>query len=319
MSNKKITFVINKFSDGGTLYERQVFESLKINFNVDLIEVSDNHLSLIKSKKVNYFTFFLKTFFKKSDTLITNNLFIYGLDLKKYAKKVFIFHHMDFNIESQFTNYFNKKILKNLILFDLIIVPSEYWKRYLSNYVDRKRIKVIYNSFDTDFIDEAINSFDRKDFLKQNNIPLDKFIIYAGNPLIVKGVKDVLGTFNDDKYYIVTSGNYLPEANVHNINCSYTDYLRLIKSSDLVCLFSSFKEGWNRIAHESILCGKTVVGKKGTGGMEELIIKTNNFFIEDIDIKDIKKLSKIVPDTNLLSKYNLEYFSNEWNNTLNRL
>ena len=50
--------------------------------------------------------------------------------------------------------------------------------------------------------------------------------------------------------------------------------------------------------------------------MEELINETNNFFIEDINVKDIIKLSKITPNTDLLSKYDLEYFSNEWNNTL---
>ena len=320
MNHKKnVTFVTNKFSDGGTFYEKQVFESLKLSFNLNLVEVTDNHLNLIKSKKVNYFTFFLKKKLKKSDILITNNLFVYGLDLKKFRKKIFIFHHMDFSIESKLTNHFNYKILQNLAVFDLIVVPSKYWKNYLSNYVDKDRIKVIYNSFDKDFIKNAVSNFDRNVFLKDNNIPLDKFIIYAGNPLLVKGIKDVLNTFKDTKYYIVTSGNYQPEAKVHNINCTYTDYLRLIKSSDIVCLFSSFKEGWNRIAHESILCGKTVIGRRGTGGMEELINETNNFFIEDINVKDIIKLSKITPNTDLLAKYDLEYFSNEWNNTLRNL
>ena len=52
---------------------------------------------------------------------------------------------MDFSIESKLTNHFNYKILQNLAVFDLIVVPSKYWKNYLSNYVDKDRIKVIYN------------------------------------------------------------------------------------------------------------------------------------------------------------------------------
>jgi len=320
MNDKKnITFVTNNFSDGGSLYEKQVYQSLKNNFEIDLAEVSGSHLRFIKSKKINYLTFFLKEKFKNRDILITNNLFIYGLDLKIFSKKIFILHHMDFTIESTITNYFNKKIIKNLNRFDLIVVPSKYWKNYLSQYVDKNNIKVIYNSFDISLINEAISNFDKRKFLSSNNIPLDKFIIYAGNPIAIKGINDILKTFKSDAYYIVTSGNYLPEADVHNINCNYIDYLRLIHCSNIVCLFSSFKEGWNRIAHEAILCGKTVVGKKGTGGMEELINKTGNFFIDDIDINDIKKISEIVPDKSKIIEYNLDYFSNEWNKVLNNI
>ena len=39
---------------------------------------------------------------------------------------------MDFSIESKLTNHFNYKILQNLAVFDLIVVPSKYWKNYFS-------------------------------------------------------------------------------------------------------------------------------------------------------------------------------------------
>ena len=54
---------------------------------------------------------------------------------------------------------------------------------------------------------------------------------------------------------------------------------------------SLFKEGWNRTAHEAMLCKTAVIGS-GSGGMEELLQGGNQ-----IVCKDFSKLKEYVIKT----------------------
>jgi glycosyltransferase involved in cell wall biosynthesis len=65
-----------------------------------------------------------------------------------------------------------------------------------------------------------------------------------------------------------------------NLNLSYGEYLLLLKSSSVVITMSTFKEGWNRTAHEAMLCKTPVVGS-GLGGMQELLDGGGQIICED--------------------------------------
>ena len=97
-----------------------------------------------------------------------------------------------------------------------------------------------------------------------------KSILYLGNCQRIKGVVEAYDRLKDLDVYLVTSGRREVNIPALNLDLDYRDYLLLLKSSSLVITMSKFKEGWNRTAHEAMLCKTPVIGS-GLGGMRELL------------------------------------------------
>jgi len=126
---------------------------------------------------------------------------------------------------------------------------------------------LIYNAFDTErfhFHDQEIEEFKEKFSLKS------KPILYLGNCQPAKGVVESYEQLKDLEVHLVTSGRREADLPALNLNLGYRDYLRLLKAASVVITMSKFKEGWNRTAHEALLCKTPVIGS-GMGGMGELL------------------------------------------------
>lgn len=143
----------------------------------------------------------------------------------------------------------------------------------------------------------------------------DKPLIYLGNCLKKKGVVE---TYNSLKYidaYFVTSGNKDVELPIPNLTLSFEEYRLLLAASDIVITMSLFKEGWNRVAHEAVLCGTPVIGS-GKGGMEELLMmseQTISTSFEDLPHHVNRILEdKPIPNSYSLMKFDLHYFKKCW-------
>jgi len=67
-----------------------------------------------------------------------------------------------------------------------------------------------------------------------------------------------------------------------NLNLDYHDYILLLKSSSVVITMSKFMEGWNRTAHEAMLCKTPVIGS-GLGGMRELLEGGRQIICDDFE------------------------------------
>ena len=139
--------------------------------------------------------------------------------------------------------------------------------------------------------------------------------LYLGNCQKKKGVLEAYNALQEIDAYFVTSGTKDIELPIPNLILSYKDYRLLLASSDIVITMSLFKEGWNRTAHESILCGTPVIGS-GSGGMKELLEESNQIIchsFEDLPSIVEKILhSHISVRDEFVRSCNLEYFKLKW-------
>jgi len=187
---------------------------------------------------------------------------------KTTGRNIAIIHHLDSSQkEHPFINkLLEKKIDANLDKIDTIVTVSEYWKKEFEK-KGHNDVRVVHNGFDlTSFCitDEEVAKFKEKYGL------VKKPIIYIGNHQRAKGVVDAYHALRKLDAYLVTSGNGHVNIPVQHLNLSYRDYLTLLKASSVVVALSKFKEGWNRTAHEAMLCKTPIVGV-AQGGMGELL------------------------------------------------
>jgi len=170
----------------------------------------------------------------------------------------------------------------NLKRADTIVTISKYWQNH---FLERgyPKVDLIYNGFDTDqfnFKEEEILEFKKKFRLE------GKPILYLGNCQRIKGVVEAYDRLKDLDVHLVTSGRREVDLPALNLNLDYRDYLLLLRSSSLVITLSKFREGWNRTAHEAMLCKTPVIGT-GLGGMRELLEGGRQIICDDFD--DLKE------------------------------
>jgi glycosyltransferase involved in cell wall biosynthesis len=324
----KILFVSQKQKRGGAIYEDQVKKILEKEYNLDVLELNVQKNKILFFNKLKYF-YQIKSHHpgKRYKTLITNKAGVYaGILSRKSDKKILILHHYysDENIYPFVNIFLKNKLLSNLKKFNSIIVVSEYWKKYFSNYISENKIEIIYNSFDINKINSIQESINVQSFKKKYNIPDEKIIVYAGNALKIKGYDEVINQLkNNDAYFIITSGNKDKNATLQHLHLTldYTEYIQLLCSADITVILSKFQEGWNRIAHESLICGTPVIGT-GVAGMGELLQKANQTIWNEGDNLQVLIKNSIGNSENTFygkkyaSQYDLEYLKNRWGSVL---
>jgi glycosyltransferase involved in cell wall biosynthesis len=103
-----------------------------------------------------------------------------------------------------------------------------------------------------------------------------------GNCQRIKGVVEVYEHLKKLDVHLVTSGRKEVDIPTLNLNLDDHDYLLLLRSSSVVITMSKFMEGWNRTAHEAMLCKTPVIGS-GLGGMKELLEGGKQIICSDFD------------------------------------
>lgn len=326
---EKYLQIINPINTGGNIYEFSIYDQLRNKLDINCFKFDPKYPSFLRPRKLQYLYQIHKLDTSPYDVVIANKVAAHSGIHKKKNKKILILHHIDPpSSPHPFVNkYFDDYMLKNLNKFSSVVTVSEYWKHFLSQYIDQSRIHIIYNSFDIAKINYLVTDLDTIMFKKEHNIPLDKIIVYGGNSLRIKGIGTLTKVLKNEKnLHIVTSGKKDIDYGNQHLNLNYEDYLRLLKCADVSILLSDLKEGWNRCAHESILCGTPVIGKN-SAGLGELLRKTKQSVITGL-----KQLDNLVPliheitsgKNNIqfgqkeLSKYDMSYFTKEWLNVLNR-
>jgi len=316
----QIIFRTNKSSTGGSYYENMAAYLLSQSYNSFIwhYDQTQHKLLVFNKLKLIYQTFLENP--GNAKLLITNNLYQYGINLKSFDRKILIIHHIDQNQtkRKRINHYLESKTLKELDKFDKIVVVAEYWKKFLSNYVNENKIKIIYNSFNIEKIINHTGNFYQQKFKSKYKIPKEKVIIYAGNSTRAKGIDRLLALLKNTDFYIVTSGKQNFKGINHHLNLPYSEYLKLLTISDVTILLTRLKEGWNRIAHESLLCGTPVIGIP-IAGLGELIHKSGQvkFIPGEHDLiyliqTAIGNKTLIKNGFSFAKQFNLHYFKNEW-------
>ena len=274
MSERKPTithldFVRSRY--GGRRYDTNLMEAFKGQYAVKevcLVPYSGiiRNLWSIISKVVWY------VFFYRGVLVLTARTAIFaGVAAKK---NMLIVHHIDNDNVSGLPrllgriNFWYMRRFKNR--FDVVITVSAYWKQRFTDW-KFPRVEVLYNSLDPSAFDIA--PYEVETFLHKYQLH-HKPIIYLGNCLQAKGADIALQHLSNVDAHFVTTGGKDMDLPTRHLDLPYREYLCLLKSAQVVVLMSRFTEGWNRIAHEAVLCGTPVIGS-GTGGMGELLEKAN--------------------------------------------
>jgi glycosyltransferase involved in cell wall biosynthesis len=202
------------------------------------------------------------------------------------GKNIVLVHHIDHSFQPPYLKpsflMLEKIFYHHLKKVDAIVTVSKYWQNH---FLEKgfSNVHLIYNSFDVDqfqFEEEEIFQFKKK--LRLEGKP----VVYLGNCKAIKGVVDAYDRLKDLTVHLVTSGQQEVKLPAINLNLNYREYLLLLKSSSAVITMSKFKEGWNRTAHEAMLCKTPVIGS-GLGGMTELLEGGGQILCKDFrELKD---------------------------------
>ncbi len=328
----KITQVLfSSKKSGGNIYEQSLsFLEKYFDYNA-IILLQDNTMNRFEKlfmliKNILDYTF---NQYPISDISIRNLTAVFML--KKKKKNIVIFHHYDPLGYPSSTKIFQKflflNFLSNKSKIDKVVVVSEYWKQYLVEQgFKSNQIDIIYNSFDLNNYkaksEEALQNFRYKYNL------LNKKIVYIGNAQKIKGTDISYNILKDLDIYIVTSGIGTLDIPCLNLNLNFDEYVTLLQVSSLVVLMSQFNEGWNRVAHEALLCKTPVIGS-GRGGMKELLLESGQIICSDS--KTLGKSVQVVLEDDENAKLQVEtgykyakkmdchYFENAWVNLVKSL
>jgi len=151
-----------------------------------------------------------------------------------------------------------------------------------------------------------------------------KPILYLGNCQRIKGIVEAYGQLKHLEVQLITSGRKEVDLPILNLEVNYRDYLLLLKSASVVITMSKFKEGWNRTAHEAMLCKTPVIGS-GLGGMKELLEGGKQIICSDFnDLKEQVSYALDHPELGgkgfeFAKQFTVKRFGDEWIRLIERL
>ncbi len=240
------------------------------------------------------------------------------------GKNVAMIFHIDSSFQPAYLKpgfaILEKVFYRHLKRVDAIVTISKYWQNHFLN-KGYEKVYLIYNGYDmAPFHFEA---GEVEEFKKTRGLDA-KPIIYLGNCQRIKGVAEAYEKLKGLDAHLVTSGRKEVNIPAVNLDLDYRDYLRLLRSSSVVVTMSRFREGWNRTAHEAMLCKTAVVGS-GLGGMKELLAGGSQLVCQNFD--DLKEKVSYALDHpemgekgfEFARKFTVERFSADWTNLIEKL
>lgn len=216
------------------------------------------------------------------------------------------------------------RLKQRLPKMDCVVTVADYWKEHLQS-LGCGDVRVIYNSFDLSEFEFQQSELDS--FLNKYDLDASRPIIYAGPAKVTKGILEVYNALSDGDYTLVMTGP--PNANVKlpipQLFLERREYLCLLRVCSAVISMSRMLEGWNRIAHEALLCRTPVIGS-GTGGMRELLAGGGQTIVDDFRMLP-EAVARTLSNRDELarsgyayaSQFDLHYFRNAWMNLVHSM
>ncbi len=311
--------ILSPDANGGNAYD--VHAALAIAKEFELV-LSDSAV-LGKNESLLKYWRRMKKDIPLADLIISEPYPIVFGSRVKGIPSIGMIHHIDDNLGKSSLKhawYFNR-LKRRLQKLDLVITVSSYWRDYLEN-LGCKNVKIIYNAFEPSDYEVSLEAISK--FKSEYHIPEGKPLIYAGNASRQKGIYEVYNALKDQGYHLLMSGsqNQATDLPVQYLHLDRKSYITMLHACDLVITMSKMTEGWNRIAHESLLCGTPVIGS-GVGGMKELLNGGGQLIVtQGKDLPDAVKevLHRAVwyveNGKRFIEQFDMHYFNNEWNQTI---
>lgn len=255
---------------GGVIYEEKAMEVLKDSYDLEYLKVNSNFFTRGYLRAPELIFNLLKLRGKKDLWVRDSNTVITAPFDRTQGKKIAVIHHIDFSATRPLFKLFDF-IIERLMYHGLrkmaaVITVSEYWKNHFLK-KGFPNVYTVYNSFNLKEFD--ISEKEVEEFKEKHQLA-GKPIIYIGNCQRAKGAVEAYDLLKDLDAHLVTSGTPFIKIPARNFELSYTDYLKLLKSSAICVTMTKFQEGWCRTAHEAMLLKTPVIGS-GLGGMGELL------------------------------------------------
>lgn len=290
------------------IFVKKNYNGLKKNFDTYIVFCNSS------SNKLNRFFFYLIFFFRSTVALFRNHDLIYihfptrsALALiffsNKKAKLAINFHGSDLNFKNYLNKFFFFLIRKKLSLSDLIISPSDDYKKKINKLFPKQKIIVSPSSGVQDSfylspsnnnkpndiiyistISEEKGIFDLIEAFLDLNKDLDyiKLNIYgSGKKELLSKLKKIIKDHNNINFYGPLTHNELPEVlNRHKF-----------------LVFPSRTESLGLIGIEALACGTPVVGSNLPAIQTYLKHDYNGLLFECGNPNDLKaKMHKLLQD-----------------------
>ncbi len=297
---------------GGHAYNFQACMALKSDFNISIDPQT------VRTKSIIPYLWHIKRHRADAD-LIIKDAFMISLGKNTASPQIGIIHHLADELKNHSLKYrwYFRRLEKRIRQLDYVITVSKYWEQRLQS-LGSQNTKVIYNSFDLtefQFSETEIEEFKEKYKLNSN-----KPLIYIGNAKAKKGAREVYQALGNKKFHLIMSGpkDHNLSLPVDHLDLQRKDYLRLLKACDLVLTMSTMMEGWNRTAHEAMLCQTPVIGT-GIGGMKELLTEGKQVIqpkfegLTDTVLSVLKHKEQFAQDGfKYVQQFDMDYFNTEW-------
>jgi len=183
-----------------------------------------------------------------------------------------------------------------------VIAVSHFWENYFRDITKVPHVYLFPNLFDTTFY------LDFQQKKKNNWVHLGQFSSKNDLEILALSIK-----LSSDGYYCYFSTLNTEEARPHNgsfdIICfkDFTEYLDHMAQSCCTLALTKINEGWNRMAHESILVGTPVIGYM-RAGLGDLLKESNSMAVKNIDeaYTCIRESLWILPDKRFMEAYDIK-------------
>lgn len=185
-------------------------------------------------------------------------------------RKVAVFlHHYDKQEHNSLFYHLNFRLMLYLLQLNLhrlkVVVVADYWRNWLlMQGVNKDSIYTIPNLFNYEVYQSIKTSSPKKQqiYLGQYSVKQHPMVFELAETLAQHGFTCFFTTPYKGAAQI------FPAYSVKHL--SFEEYLKEIAASLYTVCLSSFNEGWNRTAHESLLLGTPLIGNK-VGGLGQLL------------------------------------------------
>lgn len=257
---------LDRRANGGVAYEHHALRAMRQAFHVEV----DPEAVRQPGESMRRYWARMRRHTPAGAALVVRDPRSLAFGARLEAPTVAVVHHVDYALQQSSLKHrwYFARLLRRLSDADAVVTVSQFWKGELEQ-AGCHRVEVIYNAFDVgecDFSPEEVAAF-----REMHGLPADRPLVYIGNASKLKGVEEVYHALKGEGYTLVMSGRINDtDVPARWFDLPRPDYLRLLAACDVVVCMSRLLEGWNRVAHEAMLCGTPVIGS-GAGGMRELL------------------------------------------------
>lgn len=300
-----------KFKTGGYRHETLFYESLVRYFH---------RKGEVEAEKIRWERFFqnplayLRLLFwgyRKADadiTIVPSRLAIPAMIRNRNNQKEvwIVLHNFDPNDgKTNWMKWYYKSLFKRLQTvkhkrFKLIAV-SPFWEQYFRTNFGINNVQVFPNLFDLNYYKEfATGKKNPWIHLGQLSSKNDPEIFKLAEELVKDGYYCFFSTL--DRHEVRQNGNF----EIIRFE-TFGEYLDQMARCICTLALTEVNEGWNRIAHESLLVGTPVIGYD-KGGLGDLLKESNSIIVKNIEeaYTCIRESLWVMPDEKFYRKYSIE-------------